>query len=121
MEMEQYELGVAVALERIAALRREADDARSARSRRQAAALPGPGGTTMLVEHQHEPGAFDPGHCRDCARQAGLLDHQHRVQREPQVFWEAQGWARQSRRHAVRALWASGLGLLLAAIALVTS
>jgi hypothetical protein len=95
MEMEQYELGVAVALERIAALRREAADARSARSRRQPDVLPGPGGTTMLVEHQHEPGAFDPGHCQDCARQA--------------------------RRDAVRALWASGLGLLLAAIALVTS
>ena len=67
--MEQYELGVAVALERIAALRREADDGRSAK----------------------------------------------------QVLWEAQGWARQARRDAVRALWASGLGLLLAAIALVTS
>jgi hypothetical protein len=67
--MEQYELGVAVALERIAALRREADDARSAK----------------------------------------------------QVLWEAQGWARQARRDAAaRALWASGIGLLLATIALVT-
>ena len=119
--MEQYELGVAVALERIAALRREAHDARSARSRRQYDALPDPEGTTMLVEHQHKPGAFDPGHYRDRARHAGLLDHQHRVQREPQVLWEVQGWARQARRDAVRALWASGLGLLLAAIALVTS
>jgi hypothetical protein len=66
--MEQYELGVAVALERIAALRREADDGRSAK----------------------------------------------------QVLWEAQGWARQARRDAARALWASGIGLLLATIALVT-
>jgi hypothetical protein len=121
MEMEQYELGVAVALERIAALRREAHDARSARSRWQYDALPGPEGTTMLVEHQHKLGAFDPGHYRDRTRHAGLLDHQHRVQRESQVLWEAQGWARQARRAAVRALWASGLGLLLAAIALVTS
>jgi hypothetical protein len=22
----------------------------------------------MLIEHQHKPGVFDPGHCRDCAR-----------------------------------------------------
>ena len=102
--MEQYELGIAVALERIAALRREAPDARLARSRRQAGALPGSEGATMLAEHQHKPGAFDPGHCRDCARHVGLLDHQHRVQREPQVRSDAQGWARQARRDAVRAL-----------------
>jgi hypothetical protein len=118
--MEQYELGVAVALERIAALRREADDARSARSRRRAATLPDPGGTTMLIEHQRKAGAFDPGRCRDCARQAGLLGHHHRVQRQQQVIWEAQGWARQAHSYAIRAIWAFGIGLLLAAIALVT-
>jgi hypothetical protein len=66
--MQQYELTVAVARERITALRREADQARSAK----------------------------------------------------QVLWEQQGWARQARRDATRALWASGIGLLLAAIALVT-
>jgi hypothetical protein len=66
--MEQYELGVAVALERIAALRREADQTRSAK----------------------------------------------------QVHWEAQGWARQPHSYAIRALWAVGIGLLLAAVALVT-
>jgi hypothetical protein len=28
----------------------------------------------MLIEHQHKPGVFDPGHCRDCARQTDMLD-----------------------------------------------
>jgi hypothetical protein len=73
MEMEQYELGVAVALERIAALRHEADHVRSARPRRRAAALPDP-----------------------------------------------PGWARQAHSYAIRVLWAFGIGLLPAAIALVT-
>jgi hypothetical protein len=36
----------------------------------------------MLIEHQHPPGRFDPGHCRDCARESDLLDHYDRVQRE---------------------------------------
>jgi hypothetical protein len=40
---------------------------------------------TMLIEHQHPPGVFDPGHCRDCAHEADLLDHYHRVQREEQI------------------------------------
>jgi hypothetical protein len=31
----------------------------------------------MLIEHQHQPGVFDPGHCQECARQAGLLEHYH--------------------------------------------
>jgi hypothetical protein len=29
----------------------------------------------MLMQHQHEPEEFDPGHCPTCAGQAGLLDH----------------------------------------------
>jgi hypothetical protein len=40
---------------------------------------------TMLIEHQHQPGVFDPGHCRDCARETDLLDHYHRIQREEQT------------------------------------
>jgi hypothetical protein len=47
----------------------------------------------MLVEHQHKPGVFDPGHCRDCAREADLLDHYWRVQREERAFTEAHRWA----------------------------
>jgi hypothetical protein len=118
--MEQYELGAAAARERIAALRREAADARLARSRRQAARSPGRGGTTMLIEHQHQPGSFDPGHCRDCARETDLLDHYHHVQRQEQTLRQAHRWARQARRHATWALGSSGVGLLLAAIALLT-
>jgi hypothetical protein len=37
---------------------------------------------TMPIEHRHRPGVFDPSHCRNCARQADLLDHYYRVQRE---------------------------------------
>jgi hypothetical protein len=29
----------------------------------------------MLLEHAHQPGRFDPGHRRDCARETDLLDH----------------------------------------------
>jgi hypothetical protein len=43
----------------------------------------------MLLEHAHQPGRFDPGHCRDCARETDLLDHYWRVQREEQAFNEA--------------------------------
>ena len=74
----------------------------------------------MLIEHQHQPGSFDPSHCRDCAHETDLLDHYHRVQREEQIVKLAHQWARQARRNAVRALWASGIGILLAAIALLT-
>jgi hypothetical protein len=75
---------------------------------------------TMLIEHQHRPGHFDPGHCRNCAQQAGLLDHYHRVQREEDRLRATQQSAAQARRTATWALLASGIGLLLAAIALLT-
>jgi hypothetical protein len=74
----------------------------------------------MLIEHQHKPGVFDPGHCRDCARESELLDHYHRVRREEQAVREAYRWARQARCCAVRALWSAGVAILLAAIALLT-
>ena len=118
--MEHYKLGLAVAWEWIAALGREADQARLARSRRQPAGILGRGGTTMLIEHQHKPGEFDPGHCRDCARETDLLDHYHHVQHQERAFKEAHRWARQARRHATWALWSAGVGVLLAAIALLT-
>jgi hypothetical protein len=75
---------------------------------------------SMLTEHQHQPGSFDPGHCQDCARETDLLDHYHHVQRQELALKEAHLWARQSRRYAAWALWASGVGVLLAAIALLT-
>ena len=74
----------------------------------------------MLLKHQHTPGEFDPDHCRDCARESDLLDHYHRVQREEQAVKVAQGWARRAHRYAVGALWASSVGILLAAVALFT-
>jgi hypothetical protein len=118
--MEQYEFSAAAARERIAVLQRQAADARLARSRQQAAGNRGRGGTTMLTEHQHKPGEFDPGHCRDCARETDLMDHYHHVQRQEQAFKEAHRWARQARRNTTWALWSSGIGLLLAVIALLT-
>lgn len=74
----------------------------------------------MLMEHQHQPGVFDPGHCRDCARQAGPLDHFNHVQRQEQALQKAQRWARHAHRHAIWALSAAAIGILLAAIALLT-
>lgn len=79
----------------------------------------GKGVMTMLTEHQHKPGMFDPGHCRSCGRETGLLNHYNRVQREEQTLKEAHWCARQARSYAVRALWSSGIGVLLAAIALL--
>ena len=118
--MEQYGLGAAAAWERIVALQREATQARLAKSWRPTAASPGRGGTTMLTEHQHKPGEFDPGHCQDCARETDLLDHYHHVQRQEQTVREAHRRARQARRLATWALWSSGVGVFLAAIALLT-
>jgi hypothetical protein len=74
----------------------------------------------MPVEHAHPPGRFDPGHCRDCARDADLLDHYRQVQREEQAFKEAHRWARRAHRQASWALWCSGIGILLAVVALLT-
>jgi hypothetical protein len=73
----------------------------------------------MLIEHQHKPGVFDPGHCRDCARETDLLDHYWQVQREEQAFKEAHRWARQARRHAIWVLWSAGVGILLALVGLL--
>ena len=68
----------------------------------------------MLIEHEHRPSVFDPGHCRPCARQAGLLDHDHRVQREARLGTGGR------RRYGIWALVSSGVGLLLALLALLT-
>jgi hypothetical protein len=74
----------------------------------------------MLVGHQHTPGVFDAGHCRACARQAGLLDHYWPVQQEEAALREAHRWARAARRHASVALWSPGAAILLAVVALLT-
>ena len=155
--MDHCEPGVALAAERIAELRRQADRRRLASrppgptARRHMdrppgsprlagrdgqatgwasggcadteAVAPGPGRATkegaMLTRHPHEP-AFDPGHCQDCARQAGLLDHYRRVQREEARLQETQEWACMARRFAIVALGSSGAAVLLAVVALLT-
>jgi hypothetical protein len=73
----------------------------------------------MAIGHLHPPGMFDAGHCRACARQAGLLDHYHRVQEEESRLREASAYARAARRYALWALGSSAVGILLAALALL--
>jgi hypothetical protein len=77
-------------------------------------------GAPMLIQHQHKPEEFDPGHCPTCARQAGLLDHYDRVQREETRLRQTRAWAYAARRYALWALGSSGAGILLAAVALLT-
>jgi hypothetical protein len=74
----------------------------------------------MLTQHHHEPGLFDAGHCWACARQAGLLDHYRRVQREEARLQETRAWACTARRYAILALASSGAAILLAAAGLLT-
>jgi hypothetical protein len=138
--MDQYELGVAIAMAHLAELRRHADRRRLANrilgrpqlgtgTRRQGRRLPGRGGPAAdraaaasgprqapkepaMLLHHHEPGVFDPDHCRTCARRAGLLDHYHRVQHQEVRLWQA-------HRDAHWALWSSAAALLLAVVALL--
>jgi hypothetical protein len=148
--MDHYELGVALAAAHLAELHRQADRRRLAsrvpgrtagrrgdrapgsprvierhgQAADRAVAANASGRATMeaamLVQHQHEPGVFDAGHCRACARRAGLLDHYRRVQQEEATVREAHRWARAARRRASAALWSSGAAILLAAVALLT-
>ena len=74
----------------------------------------------MSIGHLPPPGVFDAGHCRICARQAGLLDHYHRVQEEEARLRQASADARAAHRYALWALGSSGVGVLLAALALLT-
>jgi hypothetical protein len=142
--MDHFELGVAMAVAHLAELRRHADrrlagrvPGRTARRRGNrtpgsprvlgladhAVAASGTGLETeegaMLVQHHHEPGLFDAGHCRACARQAGLLEHYWQVQQEEAALRQADSWALEARRRASVALWSAGAALLLAAVALV--
>jgi alpha-beta hydrolase superfamily lysophospholipase len=73
----------------------------------------------MLTQHLHRPGRFDPGHCRACAHQAGLLDHYRRVQQEEDRLRATTRSARQARSYASRALWVSSAGTVVAAIDLL--
>ena len=73
----------------------------------------------MLVQHQHEPGVFDPGHCQGCARQAGLLDHYWQVQQREASLRQAHRRALAASRRASVALGSAGAALLLAVVALV--
>ena len=74
----------------------------------------------MSIGHLHPPGVFDAGHCRACARQAGLLDHYNRVQDEEARLRRTVASARAAHRTALWALGSSGVGVVLAALALLT-
>lgn len=74
----------------------------------------------MAIGHLHPPGRFDAGHCRSCARQAGLLDHYHRVQDEEAGLRRTVVYARAAHRYALWALGSSAIGILLATLALLT-
>jgi hypothetical protein len=74
----------------------------------------------MSIGHLHPPGVFDAGHCRACARQTGLLDHYERVQSEEARLRRTVAYARTAYRYALWALGASGVGVLLTAVALLT-
>jgi len=74
----------------------------------------------MLIEHEHQPSVFDPGHCRPCAHEAGLLDHCHRVQRKEACFRQARAWASAARTYATWALGTSAVAVLLAFLTLLT-
>jgi hypothetical protein len=74
----------------------------------------------MSIGHLHPPGVFDAGQCRTCARQAGLLDHYDRVQAEEARLRQASAHARAAHRYALWALGSSGVGVLLATLALLT-
>jgi hypothetical protein len=74
----------------------------------------------MSIGHLHPPGVFDAGHCRSCAIQAGLLDHYQRVQAEEARLRRTVAYARAAHRSALWALGSSGVGVLLAVLALLT-
>jgi hypothetical protein len=74
----------------------------------------------VLIGHDHAVGWFDAGHCHACARQAGLLDHYDRVQREEARLRQAGEWARTARRWAGWALLVGAVGVVLAVVALLT-
>ena len=54
------------------------------------------------------------------AHQAGLLDHYDRVQDQEANLRQAREWAWAAHRYAIWALASSGIGILLAAAALLT-
>ena len=74
----------------------------------------------LTHEAVHRPGVFDPGRCRSCAWEAGLLDHYDRLQREERRLDEAEEWARRAHRYARLGLWSSWAGALLAVFALLS-
>ena len=75
----------------------------------------------LTHEYAHRPGVFDPAGCRSCAREAGLLDYHDRVRREEQRLAEAQVLAQRAYRYALWGLGSSGVGVLLAVVALLSS
>ena len=75
----------------------------------------------LTHKYAHPPGVFDPAGCRSCAREAGLLDYHNRVQHEERRLAEAQELAHRAYRYALWGLGSSGVGVLLAMAALLSS
>jgi hypothetical protein len=46
-----------------------------------------------VITHHHRPGVVDVSGRWVCAREAALLDHNHRVQREEDTLRATQHWA----------------------------
>jgi hypothetical protein len=59
-------------------------------------------------------------HCWARVHQAGLLDHYERVQDQEANLRQAREWAWAAHRYAIWALGSSGIGILVAAAALLT-
>jgi hypothetical protein len=67
----------------------------------------------MLIGHHHAPGPFDAGHCRACWTTTTASSR-----RKPSSGRPAMGSC--GRRQALWALASSGIGVLLAVLALLT-
>jgi hypothetical protein len=113
--MDQYAIAVAFAVSRIPALLGRADRRRPASSRPEVPVISGQA-MASAMGHAHQPGRFDPGHCRSCARRAGLMDYYNHVQREAARIEEARARASQARRYAIWALGSAGVSVLLAVV-----
>ena len=74
----------------------------------------------MVIARSDPVSLLLAGHCWVCARQAGLLDHYRRVQREEARLKEPGEWAGVAPRYPILALGSSGTAILLAAVALLT-
>jgi hypothetical protein len=125
--MDQYELGVALAVARIAELRRHADRWRLAgripgrTARRRGNRMPGSPWVLGRHDQAADCAVAASGPRRGTTEGAMVVQHHHQlVQQEEATVRQAHGWALEASRRASIALWSAGAALLLAAIAVLT-